>query len=115
MTPLTIDMNRVSREEYWKYFQRLIFTADGGTGLTTLAWVLFWLDHIPDHFIHFHLFTGILFLTALLLGLSGAAVMIRTKNRLGSPPDRFLHLAQIIYTLISSTSGIYAYLIYPPV
>jgi len=110
-----IDTSTLSSEDYWKYFQRLINTADGGTTLTTLGWIVFWLDHIPDHVIHLHFITGFLFIGALSLGLAGARVMIQTRNRLGTSTDRFSHLVKIAYTLTSSISGIWAYIVFPPV
>jgi len=113
MNTSNIDTSALSNEEYWKYFQKLIFTADSGTTLTTLGWILFWLDHIPDHVIHTHYVTGYLFLGALSMGLAGAHVMIRTRNRLGTSGDRRFHLVEIIYTLVSSISGIYAFLKFP--
>jgi hypothetical protein len=108
-----IDTSTLSNEIYWKYFQKLIFTADGGTTLTTMGWILFWLDHIPEHVIHSHFITGFLFLGALSLGLAGARVMVQTRNRLGTRADRFFHFVKISYTLLSSISGIYAYLRFP--
>jgi hypothetical protein len=109
-----IDTSTLSNEDYWKHFQKLIVTADNGTTLTTLGWILFWLDHIPGHVIHTHFVTGFLFLSALSLGLIGAKVMIRTSNRLGTSADRFFHMIKITYTLISSVSGILAYFMFPP-
>ena len=114
MTKCFIDTSSLSGEEYWKHFQTLIFTADSGTTLTTLGWILFWLDHIPEHVVHTHFLTGFLFLGALSLGLAGARVMIRTRNRLGTRADRFFHMIKIIYTLISSVMGIWAYIVFPP-
>ena len=108
-----IDTSTLSIEEYWKHFQKLIVTADGGTTLTTMGWILFWLDHIPEHVIHAHFITGFLFLGALSMGLVGARVMIQTRNRFGTKTDRLFHLAKISYTLLSSISGIYAYLRFP--
>jgi hypothetical protein len=110
-----IDTGTLSSEDYWKYFQRLIYTADSGTALTTLGWIVFWLDHIPEHVIHLHFITGFLFLGALLVGLAGTHVMIQTRNRLGTSTDRFFHLIKIAYTLTSSISGILAYIVFPPV
>ena len=115
MKTAAINTSTLSREDYWKHFQRLIYTADTGTSLTTLGWVLFWLDHIPDHVIHTHFITGFLFLGALSLGVAGTRVMILTGNQLGTKADRFFHFIKICYTLLSSTSGIYAYLKFPPV
>lgn len=109
-----IDTSALSSEDYWKYFQKLIYSADIGTTLTTLGWILFWLDHIPDHVIHAHFFTGFIFLGALISGLIGTRVMIRTRNRLGTGSDRIFHLIKIVYTLTSSTSGIWAYFMFPP-
>jgi hypothetical protein len=109
-----IDTSTLSNENYWKYFQKLIYTADSGTTLTTLGWIVFWLDHIPEHVIHLHFITGFLFLGALSLGLAAAHIMIQTRNRLGTNADRFFHLVKTIYTLASSISGIYAYLRFPP-
>jgi hypothetical protein len=109
-----IDTSALSTEEYWRYFQKLIVTADSGTTLTTMGWILFWLDHIPQHVIHTHLFTGFLFLAALSFGLAGLQIILRTRNRLGTGADRFFHLVKIMYTLISSTSGIWAYIVFPP-
>jgi len=108
-----IDTSVLSSEDYWKYFQKIIYTADSGTTLATLGWILFWLDHIPEHVIHTHFITGFLFLGALSLGLAGTRVMMQTRNRLGTSADRFLHLVKIIYTLVSSISGIYAHLRFP--
>ncbi len=108
-----IDTSTLSSEDYWKYFQILIYAADSGTTLTTLGWILFWMDHIPGHVIHTHFITGFLFLGALSLGLAGARVMMRTRNRLGTSADRLSHLVKIFYTLTSSISGIYAYLSFP--
>ena len=109
-----IDTNALSSEDYWKHFQRLINSADIGTTLTTLGWILFWLDHIPGHVIHTHFITGFMFLGALSFGLTGARVMMRTRNQLGTRADRFFHLIKIIYTLSSSISGIWAYFVFPP-
>jgi len=109
-----VDTSTLSSEVYWKYFQRLIYVADSGSVLTTLGWILFWLDHIPYHVIHTHFVTNFLFLGALVLGLAGALIMVRTRNRLGTRSDRFLHVMKIIYTLVSSISGIYAFLKYTP-
>ena len=108
-----IDTSTLSNENYWKYFQKIIVTADGGTTLATMGWILFWLDHIPEHVIHSHFITCFLFLGALSLGLAGARVMIQTRNRFGTRADRFFHLVKISYTLLSSISGIYAYLRFP--
>ena len=110
-----IDTSVLSSEDYWKYFQKLIYTADSGTTLTTLGWILFWLDHIPEHVIHTHYITGFLFFGALSLGLAGAKVMMQTGNRLGTSTDRFFHIVKITYTLISSISGILAYIAFPSV
>lgn len=109
-----IDTGTLSLEEYWKHFQTLIYTADGGTTLTTLAWILFWMDHIPEHVVHTHFVTGFLFLGALSMGLVGTRVMLRTRNRLGTASDRAFHVIKIAYTLIASISGIGAYLVFPP-
>jgi len=109
-----IDTSTLSSEDYWKYFQILIYSADSGTTLATLGWIVFWLDHIPYHVIHLHFITGFLFLGALSLGLRGTHVMIRTRNRLGTSADRFFHLVKITYTLTSSISGIVAYLVFTP-
>ena len=109
-----IDTSTLSVEDYWKYFQKIIITADSGTTLTTLGWIVFWLDHIPDHVIHLHFITGFLFLGALSLGLAGTRVMIQTRNRLGTSADRFFHLVKITYTLTSSISGIVAYFVFTP-
>ena len=109
-----IDTSAISREDYWRYFQKLIYTADGGTTLTTLGWIVFWLDHIPEHVIHLHFITVYLFLGAFSLGLAGVHVMIQTRNRLGTSTDRFFHLVKIIYTLISSISGILSYIVFTP-
>jgi hypothetical protein len=114
MNTRAIDTSTLSADAYWKYFQRLIVTADSGTTLTTMGWVLFWLDHIPEHVIHTHFITGFLFLGALSMGLAGARVMMQTKNRLGTRADMFFHLLKISYTLLSSFSGIFAYLRFPP-
>jgi hypothetical protein len=108
-----IDTSTISYESYWKHFNKLIVAADSGTTLTTMGWILFWLDHIPEHVIHAHFITGFLFLGALSMGLVGARVMIQTRNRFGTRADRFFHLAKISYTLLSSISGIYAYLRFP--
>ena len=109
----TAISHTLSSETYWKYFQKLIYSADIGTALTTLGWILFWFDHIPDHIIHTHFITGFIFFGALLSGLVGARVMIRTKNRLGTRSDRIFHMIKIVYTLTSSISGIGAYFIFP--
>jgi len=114
MKTAAIDTAAISGEEYWKYFQRLINSADAGTTLTTLSWILFWLDHIPAHVIHTHFVTGFMFLGALFFGIVGTRVMIQTRNRLGTKSDRFFHLVKISYTLVSSVTGILAYLAYPP-
>ncbi len=108
-----IDTSTLSNEDYWKHFQKIIVTADSGTALTTMGWILFWLDHIPEHIIHAHFITGFLFFGALSMGLAGARVMIQTRNRFGTRADRFFHFAKISYTLLSSISGIYAYLRFP--
>ncbi len=110
-----IDTSTLSSEDYWRYFQKLIYSADGGTTLTTMGWIVFWLDHIPDHVIHLHFITSFLFLGALYLGLRGVHVMKQTRNRLGTSADRFFNLVKITYTLTSSISGIVAYLVFPPV
>lgn len=110
-----VDTSTLTREEYWKFFQKLIITADSGTTLATMGWVVFWLDHIPGHVIHLHFITAFLLLGALYLGLRGAHIMIQTGNRLGTRSDRFLHIIKIAYTLVSSISGIYAYLKFTPV
>ena len=68
----SIDTSTISNEGYWKHFNKLIVTTDGGTTLTTMGWILFWTDHIPKHIIHAHFITGFLFLGALSLGLAGA-------------------------------------------
>jgi hypothetical protein len=109
-----IDTSTLSREEYWKHFQKLILAADSGTTLTTLGWILFWLDHIPGHVIHTHFITGFVFLAALAFGLVGIRVMFRTRNRLGTGKNRFFHLLKISYTILASGSGIWAYLVFPP-
>ena len=113
MKTATIDTSALSSEEYWKHFQRLIYSADFGTTLTTLGWILFWLDHIPGHVLHTHFFTGFMFFGALFCGLVGTRIMIRTGNRLGTSSDRFFHMIKIVYTLTSSTSGIWAYFMFP--
>ncbi len=109
----SINTSTLSIENYWKHLQKLIVTADSGTTLTTMGWILFWLDHIPEHVIHTHFITVCLFLGALSMGLAGARVMMQTRNRLGTRADRFFHLVKISYTLLSSVSGIYAYLRFP--
>ena len=109
-----IDISSLSREDYWKYFRRIIFCADTGTIVATMAWIMFWLDHIPQHVIHTHFISGFGFLAALSLGLSGAWTMVSTGNRLGAANDRLSHLVKILYTLSSSVSGIWAYWVYPP-
>ena len=114
MKTAIVDTTALSGEEYWKYFQTLIHSADIGTTLTTLGWILFWLDHIPEHVIHTHFITGFMFLGALSFGLVGTRVMLRTRNRLGTSSDRFFHLVKIIYTLASSISGIWAFIVFPP-
>jgi len=114
MKPEIIDTSALTREDYWKYFQKIIFRADGGTTMATLGWIFFWFDHIPYHVIHTHFLTGFIFLGALFLGLAGVHIMIRTRNRLGTSADRILHLVKISYTLISSISGILAYIAFPP-
>ena len=114
MTIGYLDTGTLSIDEYWKHFQRLIYAADAGTTLTTLGLILFWLDHIPDHVIHTHFITSFLFLGALFMGLAGARVMLLTRNRLGTTSDRFSHMIKIIYTLTSSISGIWAYLVFRP-
>ena len=114
MKPAIIDTTALSNEEYWKYFQKLIHSADIGTTVTTLGWILFWLDHIPGHVIHTHFITGFMFLGALSFGLVGARIMMQTRNRLGTSTDRFSHLLKITYTLSSSISGIWAYVVFPP-
>ena len=68
----SIDTSTISYESYWKHFNKLIVTADSGTTLTTMGWILFGFDHIPEHVIHAHFITGFLFLGALSLGLAGA-------------------------------------------
>ena len=65
----SIDTSTLSMEDYWKHFQKLIVAADSGTTLTTMGWILFWMDHIPEHIIHAHFITGFLFLGALFLSL----------------------------------------------
>ena len=110
-----VDTSTLSRVDYWNYFQKLIITADSGWTLATMGWVVFWLDHIPGHVIHLHFITAFLLLGALYLGLRGAHVMIQTRNRLGTSNDRFFHIIKITYTLVSSISGIYAYLKFTPV
>lgn len=114
MKAAAIDTTALSREDYWKYFQTLIHSADIGTTLGALGWILFWFDHIPDHIIHTHFVTGFVFIGALCFGLAGTRIMILTRNNLGTSTDKFFHMAKIIYTLTSSISGIWAYIVFPP-
>ena len=90
MKTALIDTSALSSEDYWKYFQRLINSADIGTTLTTLGWILFWLDHIPEHVIHTHFITGFMFLGALsltktpdMLGLAGGLLGLALATLFG--------------------------------
>ena len=109
-----INTSTLSREDYWKYFEKLIHCADIGTTLALLGWILFWFDHIPDHVIHTHFVTGFMFIAALSFGFVGARVIIQTRNRLGTSTDRIIHLLKVIYTLSASILGIWAYFRFPP-
>jgi len=107
------DSRDITGEKYWKIYGRLINSADIGTFLATTSWILFWLDHIPQHIFHSHVVTAILFMAALLSGLLGAWIMVRTGNMLGTKGDRRLHLLMIGYTILASAAGITAHVMFP--
>ncbi|UCG38015.1 MAG: hypothetical protein JSV00_07375 [bacterium] len=109
-----IGRSGFSRTEYWQQFGRLIYSADFTAVLTCLGWIFFWLDQIPDHLIHFHAFTWMVFAASLSAGLFGCWIIVRTRNRLGTRTDKVVLLAKVLYGVTGSLSGLVVNSLYPP-
>ena len=109
-----INMDNLSNEEYWKLLGRVIVSADISAFAACLGWIIYWLDHIPNHVIHLHWFSPFLFLVSLSAALVAANIIMRTGNRLGVRRDKVWHIFEVTYALFASVSGIAAYFLNPP-
>ncbi|MDF1535137.1 MAG: hypothetical protein P1S46_01375 [bacterium] len=114
MSSAVIGTNHLSPKEYWNLFGKLIISADVGALSACLGWILYWFDHIPDHVIHLHGTSPLLFLVSLSAALYAAVITVRTGNRLGARNDRTWHTFEILYAFFAGVSGITAYFINPP-
>ncbi|GBE14087.1 MAG TPA: hypothetical protein ENH32_06640 [Proteobacteria bacterium] len=106
-------MDNLPHREYWKIFGNLIESADAGAVAGCLGWIFYWLDLVPDPLFRTHVLSEATFLVALLAGLRGMWIMVRTKNSLGTRKDRALHIAEISYAIIASLSGLTVNLVLP--
>jgi hypothetical protein len=109
-----IDIDNFSHKEYLRLFEKLILYADMGAVFACIAWMFFWLDHIPSHVIHTHVVTPFLFLVALLSGVYATWIIIRTDNQIGTNWDRIWIFLEALYATGASILGIAAYIIFPP-
>ena len=109
-----IKMDNLSNEEYWKLLGRVIISSDISAFAACLGWIIYWLDHIPNHVIHLHWFSPFLFLASLSAALYAAVIIMKTGNRLGARRDRILHIFEITYAFFASVSGIAASFLNPP-
>jgi hypothetical protein len=114
MKVFRIDIDNLSHKEYLRLFGKLTLYADMGAVFACLAWMFYWLDHIPSHVIHFHTVTPFLFLAALLFGVYATWIIIRTDNRIGTNWDRIWIFLEAFYATGASILGIIAYSIFPP-
>ncbi|TNF50572.1 hypothetical protein EP232_00525 [bacterium] len=114
MKEFRIDVNNLSQKEYLRLFGKLILYADMGAVCACLAWMFYWLDHIPSHVFHTHLITPFLFLAAMMSGLYAIWIMIRTGKWVGTRSDRFWIFLEASYATGASILGIIAYFIHPP-
>ena len=109
-----IDIKNLSHKEYLRLFGKLLLYADTGAVIACLAWMAYWLDHIPGHVIHTHMITPFMFLAAMVCGIYATWIMIRTGRQVGTGLDRFWILMEASYAVTASILGIIAYIIFPP-
>lgn len=109
-----ISDSSLSQDEYWKLLGRVIVSADIGAVAACVGWIIYWLDHIPNHVVHLHWMSPFFFLASLSTALYAANIIMRTGNRLGIPRDRVWHIVEIVYAIFASGTGIAAYFLNPP-
>ena len=114
MKSFRIDVENLSQKEYQRLFGRIILYADTGAAVACIAWMAYWLDHIPSHTFHTHAFTPFLFLAAMASGVYAMWLITRTGRQMGTAWNRFWILMEISYASAASILGIIAYIIFPP-
>ena len=114
MNKVSPDENSLSLDAYWKDLGRVIISSDISAFAACLGWIMYWLDHIPDHVIHFHGFSWFLFIVSLAAAGNVAVILYRSEVKLGSRGDRAWHLFEITYSILASISGLAANFLNPP-